>query len=250
MIRKDISYGSRSANKNLLDVFYEEGKKDLPVLLFIHGGSWMTGSKDLYSTLGGNFLKKGFVTVVISYRLFPTTDVFGMVEDCRDALQWCKNEIGNFGGDANRIYLAGHSAGGHLAAVAGLRENIPSENIAGFILIDAFGLCAFHFLSEHGMLVPEFLADIFGREKERWSGVSPEKLLKENLPPFLVLTGGATYPFLYYDNEKFVTLLKKFQIPHEHRIIIAKTHMQMIFQFETAGSPVYDDVMSWIKSST
>lgn len=246
MIQKNISYASRSKNKNLLDVYYVEDKRLRPVIFFIHGGSWMNGSKDLYSKLAQNFSAQGFVVVLISYRLYPATDVFGMADDCRSAFEWCKNNIGMYGGNANEIYLAGHSAGGHLAAVTGLLEELPLTKIRGFILIDAFGLCANYFLSQHSDLIPDFFAGVFGKNATRWKAVSPDSLLQKHSPPFLILTGGDTYPYIKYDNEKFAGLLTDLEIESTHVVMPSKGHMQMILEFENKDARVYKEIMAWI----
>lgn len=248
MIRRNISYGNKLPKaKNLLDVIYDPEQLNLPVLFFIHGGSWMSGSKDMYTRLGENFLKRGFVSVIISYRLFPGTDVYGMVEDCKAAFDWCKEHIGEYGGNNRKIFLAGHSAGGHLAAVTGLSENDPSEHVSGFILIDAFGLSTYHFLTEHAMWIPEFLASIFGTDQNRWPLVSPDKLIKKGTPPFFVLTGGNTYPFLTYDNETFVRQLKEIGAEHYHSTLAGRSHMKMIYEFESPNAKVYEQVSEWTK---
>jgi acetyl esterase/lipase len=231
----------------MLDVLYDPEKSGMPVVFFIHGGSWMTGSKDMYTELGENFLLQDFVSVIISYRLFPETDVYGMTEDCSDAFTWCVNHIAEFGGDPKKIFLAGHSAGGHLAAVTGLRLAEPKNNIAGLLMIDAFGLSAYYFLSVHGVLVPEFFSGIFGRDSSKWPLASPDKLARKNSPPFLVLTGGATYPFLEFDNHNFVKLLRFLQVSYDHITIPYKSHMQMIYEFENIDSATFMDAISWMK---
>jgi acetyl esterase/lipase len=249
MIERNIRYAERSTEKNILDVVYEPGKTGSAVIFFIHGGSWMSGSKDMYTKLGENFLGKGFVSVIINYRLFPTTDLYGMAADCSDAFKWCKENIERFGGDREQIYLMGHSAGGHLAAVTGLSEADPNKFVAGFIIVDAFGLSAFHFLTEYGMMLPEFFIEVFGKDRQRWHLISPDKLLKGELPPFLILTGGATYPFLRFDNENFVDLLKKARNSCEHRVIPSLSHMQMIYQFENKNAKIYSEIQEWINNS-
>ncbi|MFL5753663.1 MAG: alpha/beta hydrolase [Bacteroidia bacterium] len=250
MISQNISYAADSPVKNLLDVIYDKDKKGLPVIFFVHGGSWMSGSKDMYTRLGENFLEKGMVSVIISYRLFPDTDVFGMVEDSRAALKWCIEHISEFGGDKNKIYLMGHSAGGHLAAVAGLSEKEPQKHIAGFIMVDAFGLSAHHFLSEYSMMMPEFFANVFGKQKEKWYLVSPDKLIRKDLPPFLILTGGSTYPFLVFDNKNFAGLLGSLNVSCKHITLPYLSHMQMIFQFENKRSEIYDVILKWMKTES
>jgi acetyl esterase/lipase len=245
MIKQNIAYAHASKMKNLLDVVYAPGKKDLPVIFFIHGGSWMSGSKNMYAKLGENFLARGFVSVIISYRLFPETDAFGMADDCRAAFKWCCENIKDYGGNPGKIYLTGHSAGGHLAAVTGLTDN--PKCVAGYILIDAFGLSAHHFLTSHSSFIPESFAGIFGKNSKRWPLVAPDKLIKEGLPPFLILLGGNTYPILQYDNEQFIKSLKDLDVPCELITIPGQSHMQMIYLFENRAHEVYDHVTGWMK---
>ena len=248
MITRNIKYTDRS-ERNRLDIVHYDGKKGLPVVFFIHGGSWMAGSKDMYTRLGENLLPEGFVTVLISYRLFPETDVYGMVEDCYDAFRWCVTHIDEYGGDNTRMFVMGHSAGGHLAAVTGLTQNETKRHIRGFVLVDAFGLSAHYFLSQHGSMVPAFFSGIFGTQAEKWPLASPDKLLKDDLPPFLVLSGGASYPFLIFDNENFVAMLKNAGHSCTHRVIPGKTHMQMIYEFENMHAKVFRDTVEWMSAA-
>jgi acetyl esterase/lipase len=228
----------------LLDVIYDPSFKKRPVVIFIHGGSWMTGSKNLYTRLGENFHARQYVSVIINYRLFPATDVYGMVKDCSEAFEWTIKNIVQYGGDPENIILAGHSAGGHLAAVTGLSN---SQRVKGLLLVDAFGLSALHFLTVHGMWIPEFLSQIFGNDKEKWKLASPDAMLSERLPSMYLLTGGNTYPFLTYDNENFVTEVKRTNNTVIHEIVPGKSHMQMIWMFESAKAKIYEKIDDWIK---
>jgi acetyl esterase/lipase len=248
MITRNIKYAQRS-ERNRLDVLHFDGCAGLPVIFFIHGGSWMSGSKEMYTRLGENFLPEGFVSVIISYRLFPETDVYGMTEDCCDAFRWCAAHIDEYGGNKERIFLVGHSAGGHLAAVTGLSQHEPRKNVKGCVMIDAFGLSAHYFLTTHGALVPGFFSGIFGTQSEKWPLAAPDKLLKADLPPFLVLSGGATYPFLIFDNENFVSLLKKGGNPCTHRVIPGKTHMQMVYEYENSRSLTFRETVAWLREA-
>jgi acetyl esterase/lipase len=245
MIRKNIQYATSSSTGNLLDVVYDPSKNNLPVIFFVHGGSWMSGSKDMYSRLGSNFLSRGFVTVLISYRLFPETDIYGMAEDCRAAFRWCCENISQYGGDHGRIYLAGHSAGGHLAAVTGLTEKLKC--VRGYILIDAFGLSAWHFLNSHSAFIPENFTELFGKEAKKWSGVAPDKLADRTASPFLILLGGKTYPVIQYDSERFAQTIREQEVPCELITIPGQSHMQMIYLFENADNSVYDKIHAWMK---
>jgi arylformamidase len=246
MIKRNIKYADHYGGRNFLDVVYEPGKKDMPVIFFVHGGSWITGSKDMYTRLGENFLTKGFVTVLINYRLFPIADAYGMADDCRAALKWVRGYITEYGGNPGKIFMTGHSAGGHLAAVAGMTQLHARDYIAGFIMIDAFGLSAYYFLTEHGVFVPHAFSGVFGTEKEKWPLVCPDKLVRRGLPPFMILTGSSSYPFLVIDNKKFAEQLKENHVGCRHYSQTNHTHLQMILQFENQEAKVFKMLTDWM----
>ncbi|HWA30483.1 MAG TPA: alpha/beta hydrolase, partial [Rhizomicrobium sp.] len=88
-----------------------------PVLLFFHGGSWQFGDKDQYRALGQAFATKGIVTVVANYRLYPPDGFPTFVEDGAAAFRHVQQHVAEVGGDPARIFIAGHSAGAHIAAM-------------------------------------------------------------------------------------------------------------------------------------
>src|SRR5213075_606449 len=100
-----------------LDVYLPKDKKLAPVFLFVHGGAWRSGDRTQYLPLGNRFAKEGILTVVPSYRLAPKNKFPAQIEDVAAAFAWTVRHIVEFGGDTNRIYIGGHSAGGHLASL-------------------------------------------------------------------------------------------------------------------------------------
>ncbi|KAN0016133.1 hypothetical protein ACTFIU_006088 [Dictyostelium citrinum] len=118
-IIKDIKYGPN--DRNQCDIYIPStsnyllnNKKDLPVVIFMHGGSWGFGHKLQYILLGKKLSDRGIVTMVINYRLTPKGNIDDMLEDIDNATSFCYENIENYGGDKNKIYLMGHSAGGHI----------------------------------------------------------------------------------------------------------------------------------------
>ncbi|KNE57233.1 hypothetical protein AMAG_02967 [Allomyces macrogynus ATCC 38327] len=85
-----------------------------PVIVFLYGGAWNSGSKELYAALGHHFGHHGFVCVIPDYRIYPRGTVDEMVHDIAKALAWVKENIPDHGGDPDQIHLIGHSAGSHL----------------------------------------------------------------------------------------------------------------------------------------
>jgi acetyl esterase/lipase len=115
----DIPY-TKGRDAQLLDVFGPKGARDKPVVLFIHGGGWMIGDKNLfgiYRGVGRELARMDAVAVLINYRLSPGVKHPEHVKDVARAFAWVRSHIADYGGDPDRIIVAGHSAGGHLAAL-------------------------------------------------------------------------------------------------------------------------------------
>lgn len=94
--------------------------KGAPVLIFYYGGGWVKGSADEYGWAARAYASKGFVVVVPDYRKVPQVRFPAFVQDAADAVKWTQDNIAKYGGDPNRIAIAGHSAGGHMVAMLAL----------------------------------------------------------------------------------------------------------------------------------
>jgi acetyl esterase/lipase len=114
-VASGLPYGE--GPRRMLDVYAPPGAKDRPVIVFFYGGSWNTGERARYSFLGRALAARGFVTVVPDYRLVPEVTYPGFVEDGAAAVRWVRENAKNYGGDGERIVLAGHSAGAYIAAM-------------------------------------------------------------------------------------------------------------------------------------
>jgi acetyl esterase/lipase len=112
----DVAYGDLSRQK--LDVYVPKGlKKPAGVVVFFYGGDWRSGEKGNYRFVAQALASKGFVAVLPDYRLYPETTFPGFVEDGARAVRWTRDNAERYGGDPRRIYLMGHSAGAHVAAM-------------------------------------------------------------------------------------------------------------------------------------
>ncbi|ORX79862.1 alpha/beta-hydrolase [Anaeromyces robustus] len=127
----DIDFGGTTK----LDVYYD--KKDTrnlkPVVVFVHGGSWVIGDKLEYSKIGSLFIKEKYVAVIPNYPLFPKSKVEGMIDDVYRSIIWTYNNISRYGGDVNKITIVGQSSGSHLVALTLLKSTLgiknPNENL-------------------------------------------------------------------------------------------------------------------------
>jgi acetyl esterase/lipase len=115
----DIPYGPE--DRQSLDVYVPCGNpKHAPVVLFFYGGYWRYGSKSDYRFVGQALASKGFIAVLPDYRLHPQVTFPAFVEDGAQAVRWTRDHIRQFGGDPDRLYLMGHSAGAHTIALLAL----------------------------------------------------------------------------------------------------------------------------------
>ncbi|MDT7615158.1 MAG: arylformamidase [Pseudonocardiales bacterium] len=116
----DVPYGVSAAET--LDVFPADTPDPQPVQIFFHGGYWRQFSKDDFSFVAGTVNAAGGMAVVVDYALVPSVSLGTLVRQCLDAVAWVAQNIERYGGDPERIFVSGHSAGGHLAAVASTHD--------------------------------------------------------------------------------------------------------------------------------
>ena len=133
---QDISYGDSARQR--LDIFPAEDAPS-PVLMYIHGGYWRGGHKDEYGFVASGLVPAGITTVVLGYDLCPAVTLDEIVQEVRHATLWVHRNIDQYGGDPNRLFIAGNSAGAHLAAMmltdASAQEQSTAHLIAGVFLI-------------------------------------------------------------------------------------------------------------------
>lgn len=116
----DAPYGRHSRQR--LDVYAPRarGEARLPVLFFVYGGGWESGCKADYAFAGHAFAAAGFVTVIADYRIVPEAHYPDFLEDGGLALHWTDRHIAELGGDRDRLFYMGHSAGAYNAVMLGL----------------------------------------------------------------------------------------------------------------------------------
>jgi arylformamidase len=137
---KTFSYGS-SANEKL-DVFAPANAKDLPVMIFIHGGEWNAGSKDLYSSLAVPFLQSNAICVIVGFDNIPPNNMSGLVGQVRSAVTWVFKNAKQIGADPTNIYVSGHSSGGHLASMMLVtdwkKQGLPTNLLKGGVIMSGW----------------------------------------------------------------------------------------------------------------
>ena len=250
---KDVNYLNTTAVNSVeptLNIFSPKSSKlkNNPVLLFVHGGNWNTGDKKMYWFLGRNFAKKGITTVVVGYTLSPKANYDEMAIQVAKAVEWTKANIQKYNGNPNKIFLTGHSAGGHLVALVGTNPKYIQDKsiIKGIILNDAAGLDMHHYLEKFPPTKAEDYLATWTNSSENWKNASPIFFLNKETPPFMIYLGIKTYPSIKVANERFLAKIHQFQ-PNLKPIILDKKHVPMVTQYIFPWSQRYKEIIEFIE---
>ncbi|CAL67584.1 alpha/beta hydrolase [Christiangramia forsetii] len=253
---KDILYlqEAERSNQPSLNVFSPKDKNSLvksPVLIFVHGGNWDSGKKEMYSFFGKNFARKGITTVVVGYTLSPQADYKEMTSQIASAIQWTIDNISNYNGNPEKLFLTGHSAGGHLISLAVMnpKYGIDPEDISGIILNDAAGLDMHHYLQQNPPTSTNNYLTTWTNNPENWKKASPIFYLNEKIPPFLIYLGKKTYPSITTANKRFLNDLQQYQ-PEVEPVLINKKHIPMMTQYLWPWSNRYQEMIEFIEVSS
>ncbi|SMG15376.1 Acetyl esterase/lipase [Marivirga sericea] len=256
---KDISYMEQDSSTNLpekqLNIFSPKKVTNLkPVFIFVHGGSWNSGKKELYNYFGKRLARKGIVAVNIDYPLSPEYNIKDMSIAVAKSVKWVNEHIEDYGGDPSQIYISGHSAGGHLAALVSLKEEyfeeLNIENpIKGAILIDAAGLDMYGFLKKKNYPAGTSYLKTFTNDSEIWKQTSPIYFIEENDPPLLIMMGGKTLPGIISSTDRFLEEYKKTNPNPNYHLQEGKKHIPMILQFFNSNNKAYDWIESFISNN-
>jgi arylformamidase len=130
----NVAYGS--SPREMLDI-YAADRPAGPVLVYIHGGYWRSGSKEDNCNFVPTLTKRGATVVLVEYDLCPQVTVTDIVRQTRAAIGWTYRNISEYGGDPSKLFVSGHSAGGHLTAMALAhdweRDGLPRNIIKGAV---------------------------------------------------------------------------------------------------------------------
>lgn len=193
----NVAYGRDPAQR--FDIWLPADARNAPVLFYVHGGGWANGNKTnpgIENKLA-YWVSKGYAVVSTNYRLVPHATPQQQVEDVASAVAAVQDHAREWGLDATRVVLMGHSAGAHLVALLGadpsLLTRAGAQRPLGAVSLDSGALDVAALMSQ--LRVPALYRDAFGSDPQFWASVSPQAQLKSTaLPMLLVCSGTRQFP--------------------------------------------------------
>jgi acetyl esterase/lipase len=270
-IVRDISYleqDNGGSPKQRLDLFLPSGR-DWPVMVFAHGGGWDKGDRalrvgwqDIYANVGRFNAANGNGTAVLSYRLLPTVAWRAQVDDVADAVAWVHRHIGERGGRASALFVAGHSAGAQLVARVALDRSLlaarglPGSAICGVIGVSGAGYDLLDPVTYELGADVRYYRDRFGThspasrptEDDRgWQrDASPVTYLAPPAPPFLLMYSSGEHRGFERQARVFDLALRTAGVASAVVAVPGHSHERMVISLSRGDRPLAPAVFDFI----
>lgn len=207
---KNIQYYADSVNRSdaylsaqcTLDLYYPKDAKNVPSIVWFHGGGLTGGKKEIPEAL----TDKGYAVIGVEYRLSPKAKAPAYIEDAAAAVAWVFRNIEKYGGNSSLIFVSGHSAGGYLGMMITLdkqylnKYSIDANRIAALIPFSGQAITHFTIRKEQGIKNTQPTIDKY----------APLYFVRSDAPPMLLITGDREMELLgrYEENAYLLRMMK------------------------------------------
>lgn len=237
-----IAYGNEPSHR--LDVYVPHGAERAPVVIFWHGGLWMRGSKEDVRFVGAALARLGYVTVIPNYRHYPQVRFPAFVDDGARAVAWVRQEIARFDGDANTIFLMGHSAGAYIATMLAFDDRfLLQHGESARCIRGVIGMSGPYTMQRPAV----FLDAIFDQASD--IGWRPVDAVSAAAPPTLLLHGQADDIVWVDEAQALADRLEARAVPTELRTYPDRSHHDLLIAWWWPlrfRAPVREDVRRFI----
>lgn len=245
VLTRDVAFGDQPRQR--LDVYRPRHlRRPAPTVVFLHGGRWQYGSKREYRLLGSTLTRRGFVVVVPDYRLYPEVRFPAWVEDGAAAVRWTQDNIHAYGGDTSRIFVVGHSAGAHTAALLALDEQylrdagVPAGAVRGFVSMAGPVDTVWTDPDVRALMGPP----------EGWPTTYPASHIDGTEPPLLLLHGARDQTVHPQNSARLAARIRERGGCARSVIYPGVGHVSIVVAFAAPGlriAPVLNDVESFVR---
>ena len=221
-IERNVEYGKINDVSLKLDLYIPAGDMRVgshPGVVFIHGGGWVGGDKASWEPQARDLAERGFVAASINYRLAPKYRYPAAVEDCELAIRWLRQRSGEFHLDPARIGAIGDSAGGHLAALMGLRSldeskesSLPYSSRVQCV-VDYYGRTDLTIEQPAAKGFHDYRSAFIGKKRSEalslYREASPLYRVDSTAAPFLILQGNKDVQVIPLNSQRMLEALEK-----------------------------------------
>lgn len=258
VIEENVTYGKAGDTELKLDLARQQGDGPFPAIVFIHGGGWSGGNRQMYRGQIQEAAQRGYVAATISYRLMKydeakkettTADpIFpAQIHDAKAAIRWVRANATKYNIDPNRIGVTGGSAGGHLSLLVGLTDPAsglegdsgnPEQSSRVQAVVNVFGPTDMVYCLEKSSapwIVRLFMGGTPAEVGERYKAASPITYVSDNDPPVLTLHG---------DHDALVPIEQATALDTKMKAVGA-SHTLMVFEGQGHGFGGEDNKKAW-----
>ncbi|MFN2510397.1 MAG: alpha/beta hydrolase [Pyrinomonadaceae bacterium] len=261
LIKKDICYHPKpDKNQSLqsLDVYAPESAPVnglYPVILFMHGGGWRASDKNDPLGVHANVCKalaaRGLVALNVNYRLAPRVKHPEPARDAAYAVRWTRQNISEYYGNPERLFISGHSAGGHLGALIALNATyLDGIGLSVAAIKGAVGICGVynlsHFAGRNWMAEHLMTRAAFGKDHGLRAQASPVHHVRAGAPPFLLLNAQEDEK-LEEEADELSTLLHNQGVSAETSIISGTNHFTILSLVGNGNDTLIDRMAEFVR---
>jgi len=238
----DCAYGS--GQRERIDVF-RCAEKDAPLLVYIHGGYWQRGDKSIYSFVAAAFNDSGADVAIIGYPLCPQVSLSEIVASIENALTWLYLHATSLGICADRINLCGHSAGGHLTAMALITNwSIRGNDLPLDLVKTGIPLSGLYQLEP---LLHTTISDALQLGADEMQRLSPGFRRPITNAPVLAIVGGAETPEFFRQTDTLIENWSDTDRQVDKFIEPGVDHFDLVDRLALADSEVFKRIVGWLR---
>ena len=238
----DCAYGP--GERERIDIF-RCGASAAPLYVYLHGGYWQRGDKSLYSFIAAPFLDAAVDVAIIGYPLCPQVSMSNLVGKVRQAIGWLYHNADQLGVNRDRINLSGHSAGGHLTAMAvccdwpDFDEKLPRELLKTAI--------PFSGLYQLEPLLQTSISDALHLTPAEVNRLSPASLQPETQVPLLTIIGGAETAEFFRQTDLLIEKWSGSLAQIERHVEPEVDHFDLIDRLASPDSQIFQRIINWLR---
>ena len=250
VVVQDVDYIGESVYKNgkdLLDIYMPEGADDVPVIVFFHGGGLHIGSKADAQVVAARFVPMGIGVVSASYRLSPSVMHPAHVRDAATATAWVVRNIRRYGGDPDKMFVAGHSAGAYLAALLALDpSHLRAHGLSPSVIQGTIPISPFLYVEETAAVRPK---DVWGKEPANWLAASVTPHINAGKGRMLLIYADGDADWRKRQNDTFAVAMRA--KGNDVRVVEVpkRDHMSLMSEMNAEDDQIGDLVLRFIEAN-